>query len=421
MSGGAGSPWGREGRPLVSLETAWDAVARDVTPMGITSLSPTEALGRVLARPVISTDDCPSFDKAMMDGFAVRAEDCAVAGTELKVVGLAPAGASPAEEVAPGRAVRINTGAPVPPGADAVVKIEDTTPSSDRSTVIVRVGVRRGLNIVPQGSDRRQGAVVLSPPMRLGAAQLAAAVSAGVHAVQVYQPVGVAIVVTGDELLPLGARRTRGQIVESNGPMLAALMRQFGAEPCEPRIARDTPTDLNDRIAEALRHPVVLVVGGMSMGTLDLVPQACKELGVHWAFHGVSVKPGKPVAYGRGPDGQHVFGLPGNPVSVFVCAWLFVRMVIRGMQGFLPPSPPRRWRATLTAPLGSSIDPRPSLLPARVWSDAQRGMMAEACPWGGSGDLFGLALGDALLLRPDPTKPVQAGDAVEVILLSDAD
>jgi molybdopterin molybdotransferase len=196
-------------------------------------------------------------------------------------------------------------------------------------------------------------------------------------------------------------------------------MRQFGARPAEPSLARDKPAELRDRFAAAMAQPVVVAVGGMSMGTLDLVPQALEALGVRWVFHGVAVKPGKPVAYGLGPGGQHVFGLPGNPASAFVCSWLFVRMAITGLQGFAPPQPPRRWRATLNRSLEASRDPRPAFLPARVWNEAQRGMVAEPCEWGGSGDPFGLAAANALLFRARPTEEAEAGGMVEVILIAE--
>src|SRR5690606_7584247 len=130
--------------------------------------------------------------------------------------------------------------------------------------------------------------------------------------------------------------------------------------------------------------------GGMSMGTLDLAPTCLAELGVTWRFHGVRIRPGKPVAYGRGPDGQHVFGMPGNPVSAFVCAWLFLRMVVRGLSGHAA-APPVRWRATLTRAIGAKRDSRPAFVPGRLWHHRHAGWLADPCAWSGSADPFGLA------------------------------
>jgi len=419
MADDAAAPWGKGGHPLLSIQGAWDKIAANVTPIGSTTAALSEAAGHVLAASVWAAEDYPAFDKAMMDGFAVRAADCAASGVELKVLGLVPAGDASSVRVGAGQAMRINTGAPVPSGADAVVKVEQTTPSSDNSSVLIHAAVCPGQHVAKQGSDLRMGDTVLTPPVRLGAAQIAAAAAAGAHSVEAYRPVGVATVVTGNELVPAGRPRKPGQIFESNGPMLTMLLRQFGAEPRSSTIARDTTTELKDRFTEALNQPLVLAVGGMSMGTLDLVPQVLAELGVQWAFHGVAVQPGKPLAYGRGPAGQHVFGLPGNPVSVFVCAWLFVRMVIRGLQGYLPMKPPQRWRATLAKPLNASRDPRPAFVPARVWHDEHHGMMTEPCRWGGSGDPFGLAEANALLFLPTPTEPSEAGRTLDIILTSD--
>ncbi len=417
MSAGPGSTWGKKGRSLLSLEEAWDAIASQVTPLGVTSVPLDDAAGRVLARPIVASADYPPFDKAMMDGFAVRSADCPAAGAELNIVGLAPAGDLPSGEVGPGQTMQINTGAPLPPGADAVVKVESTTSAADGTTVRINAPARPEENITRRGSTRQQGDIVLSPPTRMEAAQLAAAASAGVPSVEVHDQVDAAIVVTGDELVPFGGNRGPGQIFESNGIMLASLMRQFGARSAPAGIARDRPAELKQRLAQALKQPLVIAVGGMSMGTRDLVPQAVDELGVHLAFHGVAVRPGKPIAYGRGPAGQHVFGLPGNPVSVFVCAWLFVRMVIRGLQGF-PPRPPQRWPATLAGPLKAGRDQRPAFLPGRVWNDPHKGLTAQPCEWTGSADPFGLALANALLVRTRPTEAAEPGDVVEVILIS---
>ncbi|MBN2561264.1 MAG: molybdopterin molybdotransferase MoeA [Phycisphaerae bacterium] len=410
--------WGKDRHRLLSVEEAWDRIAAEVTPVGVTPVSLGEATGRVLAGPVAAVDDSPPFDKALMDGFAVRSADCATADVGLRVLGSVPAGEAPSGlVVGPGEAMQINTGAPVPPGADAVVVVEETTPSSDVSSVRIHNAVRPGQNIAGRGSDCRAGDIVLTPPLRMEAPQMAAAASAGARSVDVYREVGAAIVVTGDELVPVGENKGQGQIFESNGGMLAALLRQFGAEPCQPTLARDTVGELRSRFAEAMTQPVVIAVGGMSMGTLDLVPRVLAELGVRWLLHGVAIRPGRPVAYGRGPAGQHVFGLPGNPVSAFVCAWLFVRMVIAGLHGFVP-QPPRRWRATLATALNASGDPRPAFLPARVWNDAQQGMMADPCKWRGSADPFTLAAANALLVWQKPTDTIEAGRAVEVILTS---
>lgn len=419
----SGRSWGKDPHRLVSLNEAWQAVWRAVTsqatrelpPIGVEQVPLEHALGRVLAAPVHADDDYPAFDKAMMDGFAVRSADAKSAGAALRVAGFVPAGDVYQGRIDAGEAVRINTGAPLPDGADAVVKIEDCVVEND--FVTIRTAVHEGQSVAPRGSHRRRGDTVLTPPVRLGPAQIAAAATAGSALLTVARPVGAAVVSTGDELVTPGEPKLPGRIYDSNGPMLTALLRQFGAEPRNLGFGRDTAASLTALFEQALAHPVVLAVGGMSMGTLDLVPQTLSSLGVTWYFHGVEMRPGKPVAYGLGPNGQHVFGLPGNPVSAFVCSWLFARMAVRALQGY-EARPPARLSVTLARDIKAHRDSRPAFLPARLRSEEDRGLLAEPCHWGGSGDPFGLAEADALLCLPHPDEPTAAGARVDVICLA---
>lgn len=402
---------------------AWEVVRNGVlesadcgihgTPkVGIEAVPIGECIGRVLARPVIMDEDYPAFDKSMMDGFAVRSADCAASGSRLRIRGLIVAGRPTDTPIGRGEAMQINTGAPIPAGADAVARIEDCEVEAD--CVSLRVAVTAGKNISRQGSDRRKGDVILTPPLRVGAAQIAAAATAGVATLEVASQVQAALVSTGDELVRAGDERRFGQIYDSNGPMLSAMMREFGASPRPPSSAPDESEALIATLRNAMECPIVLTVGGMSMGTHDLVPQSFESLGVKWRFHGVSMRPGKPMAYGVGPDGQQVFGLPGNPVSAYVCAWLFVRMAIRGLQGF-DPLPPMTVRVTLSEEIKPHRDSRPAYVPAKVWSDEARGLFAAPTKWSGSSDPFGLAEANALLYLPNPDTVTPAGSGVEVI------
>lgn len=411
-------PWGKDRHPLISLEEAWEIIARSAasSSAGAESVPLADANGRVLAAPMVAQDDYPAFDKAMMDGFAVRSADCAQGGATLAIIGFAQAGGTFDQVLKVGQVVRINTGAPIPAGADAVVKIEDCQVSDD--TVTIRAAAKPEQCITRQGSDRRAGDVVLTPPRRIGPAQIAAAATAGAARLEVAKAVGVAIVSTGDELVRVGDVCRSGQIFDSNGPMLAALMRQFGAEPHTVDFARDNRESLTSRFTDALRQPIVLSVGGMSMGTHDLVPEVLNSLGVRWLFHGVHLRPGKPVAYGIGPEGQHIFGLPGNPVSAFVCSWLFVRMVVRALLGY-PCKPPACMIATVDGVIATHRDARPAFVPARLWNDPQLGLMTSPCACSGSADPFGMAQGNALIFRRDPSAPTPQGSRVEVIPIAD--
>lgn len=408
------STWGHDANPLLTLDEAWSHISDEVQPLDSESVPLAEAHRRVLATPIHATSDWPPFDKAMMDGFAVRSADCQSPGSTLKIVGLVAAGAASEQSLSPRQAIRINTGAPLPRGADAVVRIEDTQIAADNATVEIQTIVEAQKHVALKGTDRKFGELLLAPPLTLEAAQLAALATAGLDKVSAYQQVTAAIVLTGNEIIPAGSPLQHGQIHDSNGPMLAALMQQFGAVPARIGIARDDDADLRKQLRQALQSPVVITVGGMSMGTLDLVPKTCAELGVSWRFHGVSMRPGKPVAYGRGPEGQHVFGLPGNPVSAFVCSWLFVRMAVRGLVGH-PVTPPHRLRATLTRDIKPKRDPRPAFVPARFWNHSKAGELVEPCAWGGSGDPFGLAMANALLVLDNPTNGLSTDETVEVI------
>lgn len=423
----ASQDWGQRPHRLLTMDEAWDAVRRGILEtrknsgsiphsVGVEPVSLQDCPGRVLAHAIIADGDYPAFDRSMMDGFAVKSADCTAPGARLKIRGLIAAGPSSDISVNSGEAAQINTGAPIPTGANAVIRIEDCEISGDYVTL--QTPVKSGQNIARKGGDRRKGDPILTPPLVLCPAHIAAAATAGASSLNVVGKVGVAIVTTGDELVQPGDARQEGQIYDSNGPMLGTLMRQFGASPRKPSFAPDEPAALTALLKDALACPIVLTVGGMSMGTHDLVPQALESLGVTWRFHGIQMRPGKPAAYGVGPNGQQMFGLPGNPVSAFVCAWLFVRMAIRGLQGF-EPAPPATLRASLVHEIPAHRDGRPAYVPARVWSDKSKGVLTTTTAWSGSGDPFGLAEANALLYLPTPREATPADSTVEVILTAD--
>jgi len=410
------SNWGKRPHRLLELDEAWTAISAELTPGEIETVPLGQAVGRTLARAVYATSDFPPFDKAMMDGFAVRATDCSAAGTTLKTVGLRQAGENKDIKLNTGEALRINTGAMLPIGADAVARIEDCTVSADGADVVIDVAQTVGKHIAPRGSDYASGALLLPKPLEINAARLAALATAGVSQVDVYLQAEVAIITTGNETVPIGVPRAAGQIVDSNGPMLAALVERFGATARPLGIVPDDEGKLKATLQDALASAVVLVAGGMSMGTHDLVPSVAEDLGVRWVFHGVRMRPGKPVAYGRGPDGQHVFGLPGNPVSAFVCATVFGQMAIRALHGH-PIRPPKMLRAHNARRLEPKGDDRPAFLPALIWQDAKGKHWVDACAWRGSGDPFGLVMANGLMLRRDPSGVLAAGDQVDIVPL----
>ena len=408
------SNWGKQPHRLLELDEAWSAISAELAPGPIETVLLANAVGRTLARAVNATSDFPPFDKAMMDGFAVRSADCSAAGAKLRIVGLRQAGENQDITLNRGEALRINTGAMLPKGADAVVRIEDCTVSNDGGEVAIGVAVVAGKHVASRGSDYASGALLLPRPLEINAARLAALATAGVSDVDVYRQAEVAILTTGNETVPIGEARAAGQIVDSNGPMLAALAERFDATARPLGIVPDDESKLKAALQDSLSSDVVLIAGGMSMGTHDLVPNIAGSLGVRWIFHGVRMRPGKPVAYGRGPNGQYIFGLPGNPVSAFVCATVFAQMAIRALHGH-PIRPPKMLRAHNARRLDPKGDDRPAFLPALVWQDAKGKHWADACAWRGSGDPFGLVMANGLMLRRDPTGVLEAGDSVEVV------
>jgi molybdopterin molybdotransferase len=383
--------------------------ARPLTPE-IVPLTP-GALGLVLAEDVVSDLDMPPYDKAMMDGYAVRAVDLAEGGAVLGVVEEVTAGRTPQRPVGPGEATRIMTGAPLPAGADAVVMVERTRMVGDRRVAIEDQPPRPGQNILPRGQEMRRGETVLAAGTVLRPQELGVLATVGRTSARVHPAPAVAVLATGDELVEAGAVPGPGQVRNSNGPMLAGQVSRAGGVPRPLGIARDRPDDLRALVAEGLRAPVLLLSGGVSAGKLDLVPGVLQELGVQAHFHKVELKPGKPVLFGSRED-HLVFGLPGNPVSSLVCFELFVRPALRRLAGHADVGP-RLLRATLAEDFAYRTD-RPTYHPARL-EPGERGWTVRAVPWFGSPDLRGLTRANAFVLFPAGDHVHPAGQVYSVL------
>jgi molybdopterin molybdotransferase len=317
-----------------------------------------DTLRRVLAEPVKAATDLPPWDNSAMDGYAVRAADTASASDEapirLRLVGEIAAGVAPTVAVEPGTAVRIATGAPVPPEADAVVPVELTTPLDEAGEpsgprgrdatgplaagCLVHERVEPGASIRRRGDDLVAGTILLEAGAELTPAAIALVTGAGVGAVTVHRRPRVAILATGDEVRAAGEPLGPAGIPDANGPGLAALAADAGAEPVRLGIARDELADVTRRLRAALNAvDLIIVSGGVSVGPYDVVRSAFAEVGSVDLWR-VAVQPGKPFAFGVAPRGDRrrsvpLFGLPGNPVSSFVTFELFVRPAIRRLSG----------------------------------------------------------------------------------------
>jgi molybdopterin molybdotransferase len=375
-------------------------------------LSVGEALGYVVAEEIRADREYPPFDRSTRDGFAVRASEAA-AGARLHCVGEVKAGDSVTLPLAMGSCVQIMTGAGVPPGADAVVMIECTSREGD--AVTFQRTTLPGQNIVPRGSEARAGDVALHPGLRLGFAELAIAAQVGATQLLCARKPRVAILSTGDEVVPIGETPGPFHIRDSNSISLAAQVRIAGGEPVLLGNALDRSDDLGAKIEQGLREDVLVLSGGVSMGKYDLVESVLQAMGAESFFEAVAIRPGKPTVFARCRD-AFVFGLPGNPVSTMVTFLLFVVPALDLLSGA-----PARPLPLLEATLAETLKAKPGLthfLPARVeWG----GESAAVRPlrWQGSGDIAALSRANCFLVVPADREDIAAGEKVTVLPRSD--
>ena len=366
------------------------------------------ASGRTLAEPAVAVVDLPPFPSSAMDGFALRA--CDAPGT-LPVVAAIPAGRPATRGLAEGEAMAIATGGALPLGADAVVPIEDVDARGD--DVVIAGGVSVGDHVRTQADDVAAGDVVVAAGVRLGASQIGALAAAGLTKVRCARMPRVAILTTGTELRAAGEPLGSGEIYDSNGPMLAALLLSAGAIIERVHLVRDDLPAIGAAVERGLAADVLVTTGGVSVGAHDFVRGAEAGRGVEEVFWGVAVKPGKPIAFGiRGRT--LVFGLPGNPVAALVGFELFVRPALLALQGAADPRPPfRRGR------LAQSVcrnEKRDSLLRARsrVEDDA---VALEPLGEQGSHMIARTAMADTLVLVPCGEGALEAGSRVAYLAL----
>ncbi len=369
-----------------------------------------EACGRVLAEDVAADRDYPPFHRSTRDGFAVRGGDVGAPPVELRLLGEIRAGGHFTDAVGKGECVSIMTGAPLPAGADAVVMLEYT--EAQGGSVKILRGVQSGENVVPQGSEARLGTVVLPRGRRLGPAELGLLAAVGKSPVPVFVRPAVAILPTGDEVVPLEQRPQWFQIRNSNAIALAAQVAAAGGIAHRLEIAPDRPEALRSLIQEGLNADLLLLSGGVSAGKYDFVEQVLADLGAEFYFQSVALRPGKPLVFGRVAD-KFFFGLPGNPVSTFVTFALFARpaLAVLGGADF---EPPLFLRARLAQPLQQRTG-LTAFPPARL--DGSSGdPVVSLVGWQGSGDLVGVAAANCfVVVHPEQTK-LAAGDWVDVML-----
>jgi molybdopterin molybdotransferase len=367
-----------------------------------------QVLGCVLAQEVRCDREYPPFNRSTRDGYAVHSNQ-AKAGLSLRCVGEIKAGDTVFQPLASGTCVQIMTGAAVPPEADAVVMIEFTQRAND--TVTFERATQPGQNIVPRGSEAHAGDSALQPGLRLGYAELAVAAQVGATTLCCHKKPRVAILSTGDEVVPITETPGPFHIRNSNTVSLAALVQLSGGEPVPLVNALDRVDDLSAKIEQGLKQDVLVLSGGVSMGKYDLVESVLKGMGAEFFFDSVAIRPGKPSVFGRCGE-TLVFGLPGNPVSTMVTFQLFVIPAMDILSGTEAHPLP-----LLEAQLAEGLQEKGALthfLPARLtWSGS--GPQVSALRWQGSGDISALTRANCFVVVPADRLEIAAGERLSVL------
>ena len=395
---------------LIDVDEAARLVLQHITPLGIERVALAHCVGRVLAEDLVAPASLPAFPSSAVDGYALRAAD---AGQQLQVVGESAAGRPFDGKLGPGSAVRILTGGVLPDGADCVVMVEDVEEKGD--VVTVPASLKPGANFHLPGADLRAGERVLAAGEQLGPAELGLAAALNYPRLPVFRRPRVALMSTGDELVEVGGRPARGQIVDSNRWALLAALREAGADVKGLGIGPDEPDALRKLVTEAIREVDALVTsGGVSVGTHDLIKPLLESLGtVHVGR--VKLKPGKPFTFATLPEGRVAFGLPGFPVSSLVTFEVFVRPALRKMQGFAQLQRPM-------LPVRMAYDARATADRTeyqRVTLRRDEGdLVAETTGSQSSSRLMSLAGAHALVRIPPGDQGIKAGTTVEAMILA---
>jgi molybdopterin molybdotransferase len=401
----------------LSVLEARSRMLADAARLGVEPVALPDAIGRVLAAPIVADRDQPPFDASAMDGWAIRRADLSPEA-RFRIVGESAAGRAHAQPVEAGQAVRIFTGAPVPPGADLVVIQENAVRDGDIVSFTVDRDPPPG-NIRPAGGDFRSGDALLAEGTRIDAWRLSLAAAAGRATLSVARRPRVAILATGDELVPPGATPAADQIFESGSFSLAALVTAWGGEAVKLKAQADDLAAIA-RAVDAAEADLIVTVGGASVGDHDLVKPALRTLGLDLRVQTIAVRPGKPTWFGTlapkdGKDGRRVLGLPGNPASALVCAELFLRPLLAALTGADP---------ALAISAGVLVAPLPATGPREHWMRAARAIDAEGrvtvtpFPDQDSSLIGVFSRADCLIVRPAGAPAAEVGEVVELLPLA---
>lgn len=401
--------FGKE-KKLISPQKALDIVLKTTRLLKTQSLRLAEADGFCLAQDVRADRHLPPTDRSAMDGYALRAADVKRLSGQLELTGEVAAGQVLMAKVNPGKCVRIFTGAVIPSGTDSVVKVEDTREADGIVTVLAPI--KPGDHIRKRGEETAKGKVILTKGTRLGPVQIGLCATLGKAVVKVYGRPRVAVISTGTEIVGPDQTAKSWQIRDANGPALCAALKTFVCGTVFCRIAQDNATALRRTLRSALKNrDVVLLSGGVSVGRYDLVPQVIQEIGARIRFHKVAIKPGKPVLYATFGRNQHIFGLPGNPLSALNGLHEFVLPAIRHMAGVAE----QDCHPSAYLPLAETLIPKGKRLEHVLVKVVQQETGPKLAPVlsMGSADLVAANLADGVAILPRDKRKCQAGRYVE--------
>ncbi len=405
---------------ILPVKEARQMLVELCSPLSQEEVSLEDAFGRVLAEDVFSSEDLPGFDRSTVDGYAVKAEDTYGAGESLPVLlelkGYVNVGEDVSISINHGQTLYVPTGGMLPEGADSVVMIEYTE-KLDEGTVAVYRSVSVGENVIKSDEDIREGEKVFSKGHKLRPQDVAALSALGITRIKVYRRPHVAIIPTGDEVVPPGVPKKKAEVRDVNSFTLSGMVLSEGAVPVRFPVVRDDRDALKDTLQRAIEQAdVVLITGGSSVGTRDYTREVVESLGPPGVlFHGVQMRPGKPLL-GASVEDRFVFGLPGHPVAVGICFDEFVRPVLRRLSGlatkdFIPE------RKTLKARLRVNIPSRPGLREyVRVRLVDERGTLWAEPVFGKSGLIRTLVSADGVVPVPEDSNGLYEGETVEVLL-----
>jgi len=402
---------------LTLLHEAQKTVFEATKTLGLEKVSLLDAFGRVLGEDIIAARDNPPWDNSAMDGFAVRWEDikqehAITKPVALKVIEDVPAGTVATRTVGPGQAIRIMTGAPIPKGADTVVKVEETEPSEN--TVKIFKEVERGSNIRPQGEDVKKGDCIIAKGTQIRPAEAGMLAILAKSFVLVYQRPRVAILSTGDELADLDERFDDDKIINSNSYGTAAAVQEAGGIPILLGIAKDQPAALKEKISHGLNADILVLSGGVSMGDYDFTKAVFKDLGAEMNFWKLAIRPGQPLAFGK-IQGKLAFGLPGNPVSSMVTFEQLVRPAMLKMGGHRSYGRPVV-QAAFQEKFSKRTDRRHFL--RGILSRENDVLTVRTTGDQGSGILTSMVKANGLIDVPEEVERLSPGDIVNVQVLS---